>query len=389
MRISIYESVKIIGKMGISESAQARLNAMLKEFQILAQSQVGYPCNQNFDYSELSVFMHYCLNNVGDPFHKSNFRSNTHQIEREVVAQFSDLMHLPQEQAWGYVTSGGTEGNMYGLYLGRELFPDGVVYFSQDTHYSILKILHVINARNIMIKSQDNGEIDYDDLYETIRIHRDVPVIFMANIGTTMKGAIDDLTKVHNILSDLAVNNFYIHADAALSGMILAFVEDPQPYNFDAGIDSIAISGHKLIGTPLPCGVVLTRRDYVTRIARAIEYVGVLDTTLPGSRNALTPIMLWYAFEKYGHAGFKKIVEDMLAVADYAVRRFKTFGVTAWRNKNSVTVVIPKPSDAFLRKWQIASQKEIAHIITMPHVDYALIDQLVEEYIKDKQIQAA
>ena len=26
-----------------------------------------------------------------------------------------------------------------------------------------------------MIKSQDNGEIDYDDLYETIRINRDSP----------------------------------------------------------------------------------------------------------------------------------------------------------------------------------------------------------------------
>ena len=375
--------------MGISKSAQARLNTMLKEFQTLAQSQVGYPCNQSFDYSELSVFMRYSLNNVGDPFHESNFRSNTHQIEREVIARFADLMHLPQEQAWGYVTSGGTEGNMYGLYLGRELYPDGVVYFSQDTHYSILKILHVLNIRNIMIKSQDNGEIDYDDLYETIRIHRDVPAIFMANIGTTMKGAIDDLSKIRNILNDLAVNNFYIHADAALSGMILAFLEDPQPYGFDAGIDSIAISGHKLIGAPLPCGVVLSRRDYVARIARAVEYVGVLDTTLPGSRNALTPLMLWYAFEKYGHSGFKQIVKDMLAVAEYAVQRFNAFGIKAWRNKNSVTVVIPKPSDKFLEKWQIASQKEIAHIITMPHVDYELIDRLVEAYIKDRHIQAA
>ncbi len=375
--------------MGISGAAQTRLNAMLKKFQTLAQSQVGYPCNQKFDYSELSVFMRYCLNNVGDPFHESNFRSNTLQIEREVIAEFADLMHLPQAQAWGYVTSGGTEGNMYGLYLGRELYPKGVVYFSQDTHYSVLKILHVLNVRNIMIKSQDNGEIDYDDLYETIRIHRDVPVIFMANIGTTMKGAVDDLTKVRNILNDLTVNNFYIHADAALSGMILAFVDDPQPYDFDAGIDSIAISGHKLIGAPLPCGIVLTRRDYVNRIARAIEYVGVLDTTLPGSRNALTPLMLWYAFEKYGHDGFKEIVADMLAVAEYAVLRFNKFGVKAWRNKNSATVVIPKPSATFLHNWQIASQGEIAHIITMPHVDRPLVDRLVDEYIKDRQTQAA
>ena len=75
------------------------------------------------------------------------------------------------------------------------MFPEGVVYFSQDTHYSVVKILCVLKARNIMIKSRDNGEIDYDDLRETIRINRDVPVIFLANIGTTMKGAVDDVAQ--------------------------------------------------------------------------------------------------------------------------------------------------------------------------------------------------
>ena len=134
-------------------------------------------------------------------------------------------------------------------------------------------------------RSQDNGEIDYDDLYETIRINRDVPAIMMANIGTTMKGAIDDVGKIRDILNDLAVTRSYLHADAALSGMILPFVDDPQPYGFD----SVSVSGHKMVGSPLPCGVALTRREYVSRIARAIEYVGVLDTTLTGSRNALTP----------------------------------------------------------------------------------------------------
>ena len=98
---------------------------------------------------------------------------------------------------------------MYGLYIGRELFPDGVFYFSQDTHYSAVKILRLLNARNIMIKSQDNGEIDYDDLYETIRINRDVPAVVMANIGTTMKGAVDDVLKVRDILDDLAITKRY------------------------------------------------------------------------------------------------------------------------------------------------------------------------------------
>ncbi|MCY4383064.1 MAG: histidine decarboxylase [Nitrospinae bacterium] len=368
---------------------RAHLDALRSEFEELSRLQVGYPCNQNFDYSDLLPFMEYSLNNVGDPFHDSNFRSNTHEIEREVIARFASLMRLEQEHAWGYVTSGGTEGNMYGIYMGRELFPDGVVYFSQDTHYSVLKILRVLNVRNIMIKSQENGEIDYEDLRETIRIHRDSPVIFMANIGSTMKGAVDDVSRVRGILDDLAVTNAYIHADAALSGMILPFVDDPQPYGFDAGFDSVSISGHKLIGCPLPCGVVLTKRDYVARIARSIEYVGVLDTTLPGSRSGLTPLMLWYAFERLGMDGFRELVKEMLAVAAYAVERFGEFGIPAWRHKNSVTVVFPRPPAEVMRKWQIAPLGDIAHIITMPHVTREMVNEFVDDCVKHKHRQTA
>lgn len=364
----------------LPKEAQARLDALLEDFEGFARRQIGYPCNQDFDYEALAPFLRYSINNVGDPFHDSNLLSNTHEIEREVVARFADLMRLPEEQTWGYVTSGGTEGNMYGLYMARALFPNGMVYFSQDTHYSVLKILSALNMRNIMVKSREDGEIDYDDLHETIRIHRDVPVIIMANIGSTMKGAVDDLARVRAILDDLAVTNSYIHADAALSGMILPFVDDPQPYGFDAGVDSAAISGHKLIGSPLPCGVVLTKRDYVARVARSIEYVGVLDTTLAGSRNALTPLILWYAFERRGTGGFRRVVAEMLAVAEYAVERFRERGVSAWRHRNSVTVVFPRPAGRkVMRSWQIAPLRDIAHVITMPHVTRGMIDEFVEE----------
>ena len=366
---------------GVGPEAQERLKGLLRSFDVSAAHMMGYPVNLDFDYSELLPFLQYSANNVGDPFHDSNFASNTHEIEREVIGTFADMMRLPRDDAWGYVTSGGTEGNMYGLYIGRETYPDGVVYFSQDTHYSVVKILRLLKARNIMIKSQPNGEIDYDDLYETIRINRDVPVIFMANIGTTMKGAIDDVNRVRDILDDLAVSNFYIHADAALSGMILPFVDDPQPYGFDSGFDSVAVSGHKMIGSPLPCGVALTRKEYVSRIARSIEYVGVLDTTLTGSRSAFAPLLIWYAFQSRGLDGFREIVTRSLANAEYAVERFNEVGISAWRNRNSVTVVFPRPSDAVVRKWQIAPYEDIAHIITMPNVSRGAIDALVDDVL--------
>ncbi len=370
----------------LSMEARDRLSALKDAFDQAAAHLIGYPTNQNFDFSELLPFLQYSANNVGDPFHDSNYRVNTHEIEREVVARFAAMMRLDANDAWGYVTTGGTEGNMYGLYMSRELYPQGVVYFSQDTHYSILKILRVLNMRNIMIKSQDNGEIDYDDLYETIRINRDVPVIIMANIGTTMKGAVDDLQHVRRILDDLAITRSYIHSDAALSGLILPFVPNPQPFGFDAGADSLAVSGHKLIGAPLPCGVVLTKREYVARIARSVEYVGVMDTTLSGSRNAWTPLVLWYALEQYGAGGFRELVTEMLAVAEYAVERFNDRGIPAWRNRNSVTVVFPKPPQPIIRKWQLAPYGDIAHLITMPHVTRKLVDELLDEWLVPAQL---
>ena len=141
-----------------------RLEQLLGDIYVDTRQQVGYPVNQDFDYSPLLPFLDYSINNVGDPFHPSNFWGNTHEIEREVIGIFAGLMRLEPESAWGYVTSGGTEGNMYGLYLARELYPNGMFYFSEDTHYSVLKNVRFLNARHIMIRGQENGEIDYEDL---------------------------------------------------------------------------------------------------------------------------------------------------------------------------------------------------------------------------------
>lgn len=358
---------------------QQRLDGLLSDIHKATRQQIGYPVNQDFDYTPLLPFMHYSINNVGDPFHPSNFWGNTHEIEREVINRFAGLLRIAPEDAWGYVTSGGTEGNMYGLYLARELFPNAMFYFSEETHYSVLKNVRVLNARHIMIRRQDNGEIDYDDLYEMIRVNRDLPAVIMANIGTTMRGAVDEIGRLKGILKDLAVSSSYIHADAALSGMILPFVADPQPYGFDAGIDSVSVSGHKLIGAPLPCGVVLTRKPYVERVGRAIEYVGVEDTTLSGSRSAIAPLMLWYALAQRGEDGFRAVVRGMLDTAEYAVGQFNERGIPAWRHRNSVTVVFPKPAPAVFGKWQMAPEGDIAHIITMPHVTRQMVDELVND----------
>ena len=367
--------------MPLSAGDHDRLDELFDRLTQARSRCIGYPTNQEFDYSELFRFLQFSINNVGDPFSGSNYRLNTHDFEREVVADFARYTRAPADEYWGYVTNGGTEGNMYGLYVARELFPQGMVYFSEDTHYSVAKILRLQHTRNIMIKSQPNGQLDYEDLHETLRIHRDVPPIIFANIGTTMKGSIDDLGRIHSILEDLAIGESYIHADAALSGMILPFVDDPPPWNFADGADSLSISGHKLLGCPLPCGVVLARKRNVDRIARNVEYVGALDTTISGSRNAMTPLMLWHRLRSLGDDGLRELVQRCLHLAQYAVDALRANHIDAWRHdKNSVTVVFPRPPEALMKQWIIAPRKKIGHIITLPHMSEAMIDEFVRDF---------
>jgi histidine decarboxylase len=368
----------------LSEGDRQRLEDLDARLAELKESFIGYPCNGVFDYSPLFRFLRYTFNNVGDPYVTSNYQLNTHDFEREVVEIFGRLAKAPADSMWGYVTGGGTEGNMYGIFLGRELHPEGVVYYSEDTHYSVNKILRCLHVRNIMIKSDSDGRIDLEDLYETIRIHRDVPPIIFANVGTTVKGAVDDLASIRKILQDLAISQYYLHVDAALSGMILPFVERPQPWNFADGAHSISISGHKMIGSPIPCGVVLAKKKNVDRIARQIEYVGTLDTTIPGSRNAFAPLVLWYAFHTLGEEGIRRNVEKCLEMADYAIIRFSQIGRRAWRHPNSVTVVFDRPSMKMIKKWQLAVQDGSAHIITMPHVTREQIDRFVADLAEDE-----
>lgn len=358
---------------------QKRLNDFYGQLKKEANLFLGYPSNTYFDYSPLFRFLEFPMNNVGDPFTPSNYQLNSNDFECEVIREFSRLCYAPEGASWGYVTNGGTEGNMYGLFLARELYPEGMVYYSQDTHYSVDKILRCLKLRSTMIKSNPDGTMNLEDFRETLRIHPTIPPIIFANIGTTMKGAVDDLAGIKSICDELAMTRSYIHADAALSGMILPFIDSPPPWNFASGIDSLSISGHKMIGSPMPCGVVLALKSHVDRIAQSVEYIGTLDTTLSGSRSGIVPLFLWYALRRQGFSGFRKTIQECLDVAAYATSRLNEINMHAWRHPYSNTVVFDRPPTKVIKKWQLAPYQDIAHIIAMPQVTRNSIDVFIND----------
>lgn len=367
--------------MSLSAADRDRLNRHLEDLARYRETELGYPVAFDIDFKPLLPYLGFSLNNVGDPFMDAHYRINSREFEREVLQFFAELTHAPEGDWWGYVTNGGTEGNLYGMYLAREMFPDGIVYFSRDSHYSVAKNLRFLGMRNIMIRSQPNGEMDYDDLRQTIRIRRDAAPIIFANIGTTMTEGRDDLAVIRQILDDLALDRHYIHSDAALCGGYAAFLEPRPSWDFSDGADSIAISGHKFFAMPIPCGIVLARRSYVERVGQSVAYIGTRDTTISGSRNGFTVMGLWYAIRSFGLDGMKARLEKAMATADYAEARFRAAGIVARRNRGALTVVFPKPVDEVCDKWQLATAGAISHIVCMPHVRREQIDALLEDIL--------
>ena len=347
---------------------------------------IGYPESADFDYGILDRFLRFSINNCGDWSKYCNYRLNSFNFESEVMRYFAGLFRIPFEESWGYVTNGGTEGNLFSCYLARELFAGGTLYFSTASHYSIAKTARLLGIKTRPVEARTDGEIDYDDLAGKIAEDGEQHPIIVANIGTTLQGAVDDVSVIQRRLAEIGLKraDYYIHADAALSGMILPFTEQPQPFDFEDGIDSLSVSGHKMIGCPMPCGIVLTRKRHVSRITSRVDYIMADDKTISGSRNGHTPLMMWVAIRAHTYSDWRHRVGRCLKMAGLVTERFHQAGIAALRHRNSITVVFPRPSDALCREYGLAASGDIAHLITTPHHrDTTHVDSLINRILDD------
>jgi histidine decarboxylase len=339
---------------------------------------IGFPSALDFDYTPLSrFFARHVLNNVGDPTVDGTWVHHTKAMEREVLATVADLLRAPRTDRWGYVTSGATEGNLCALYVARRAFADAVVYHSDAAHYSVPKAVDLLAMSSEVVRTDARGEVDYADLRAKVSAHRDRPAVMVANIGTTMTEAVDDVRRIRAVLDDLEVKRQFIHADAALAGLPLAllgpFVDRPG-FDFADGADSMIISGHKFIGSPVPCGVVVIRSHHNLTGRGLIPYIGTTDTTIAGSRSGHAPLLLWYALRHYGIEGLRQRAERCRRMAEYTQARLTEFGWEAYRHPYAFTVVMRTPPPAVLARWVLPSNGDWSHIVCVPGVSTRQID---------------
>lgn len=366
---------------------EERLNELLYKLQKEQNYYLGYPNNHSFCYKSLAPFLNLVINNIGDPF-VGNLGLNTCEIEREVILKFANWVN--NDDPWGYVTNGSSESNLKALDIAQKKYPDGVVLCSQATHYSIAKACKMLQLKCITIDQQPNGEISYTHLFQVAKSLKRYPLIICANIGTTMTGAIDRISMIEKIMTDQGIENYHLHCDAAHFGGYLPFLGEGGLFDFRNNIHTMSVSGHKFLGSPIPCGIFLTKTSLLNEILHPhIEYTGSPDNTISGSRNGLTPLILYQAFQRWGEVGYKELAQDMFQLRDYAVRKLETISWPCWSNVLSNTVVIRRPDEELVRKWKLAVEEDIAHIITVPGVTEERIDVFVEDLLRSHNLDKA
>jgi histidine decarboxylase len=364
-------------------SVAKRLDALKTRLQDDYLHYIGFPGVPGTDFAELAPLLPMLINNVGDPYVGGFDGVVSKDFEQEVLAFFADLFRAPKDH-WGYLTTGGTEGNLYALYLARQKYPEATVYYSQAAHYSIPKCIHILAMRGIVVKAHGHGEMDYQDLHHELSKRPGQPAIIVATAGTTLTEAHDDLTLIARALRESGVREHFIHADAAMAGIYAALLEPRRRFDFGDGADSLSVSGHKFIGAPMPCGVVLVHSADKDRLVARSNYTGSVDTTITGSRSGHAPLYFWLAIQQWGLDGLRRRAQGGQQVADYAHKRLLEIGWRAWRNPGALTVVLASPRPHVISKWQLASADGWSHIVCMPGISREKVDAFIDELVRTR-----
>jgi len=278
------------------------------------------------------------------------------------------------------------------------------VFFAKDsTHYSIPKISEILKLNIRTISTLPDGQIDLKNLQKELILHSAAhphsSVILIANIGTTVTGAIDDVPKMKEIVESIPkIPNYTIHIDGALTGFVLPII---KPFGsienyFDAiGVNSLVFSAHKYLGMSQPCGIIVAKRNFFEKAFEtrecSIDYVGnIRDVTITGSRSGLNVLMFYNALK---HLGLPEttdkltaMVNDNIETANYlAAELGKIYGTEKVYHPHQFNVLFPKPSMEMARKYQLMLTGDTATVCILANVTKDLIDTFITDLKKDRR----
>jgi len=336
---------------------------------------MGFP-GTNPELISTTVYSQYLdqhANNIGlhtmDKDSEVGFQG-TQEAERQVIAMAADLMDASLDEIDGYISSGGTEANIAGCWIGRNAQNGGptAIVCSFLTHYSILK---AANLLGISQEAQPDGQglhllgADEDGHILLKRLHQKIfdlaskgiaNIIVVGNAGTVMLGSVDDIPAMSEIIERMKGIfphiNIHFHVDAAIGGFIVPFVKELPDIGFNnSAVDSISMDGHKTGLTPYGSGIIMARKGLFERIKSIAPYVPGNDYTLCGSRAGAMALSCWAVMRKLGKDGYALKAKRLIVLTDYIQERLKELGISTFDSDTNIVGV----------KQQLSCEKIIAH----------------------------
>lgn len=262
-------------------------------------------------------------------------------VELGVVRWLCRTCGFP-DTAGGLFVSGGSMANLTALVAARNaLLHDRVegatVYFSDQTHSSVQRALHVIGfLREQMRKlpSDENFRLSVQALGEAIKADRAKglrPFCIVANAGTTNTGAIDPLTE----LSELAkAEKMWLHVDGAFGAAAILSDRGRALLGGIKHADSISLDPHKWLFQSFECGCVLVRdmarlksafqikADYLRDVHRNEAEFNAGDHGVQLSRS-FRALKVWLSLQTFGVSAFRDAITRGFELAEIAEREFR------------------------------------------------------------------
>lgn len=374
-----------------------KLNALAKDILAHKYNQLGYPFNQDtgmehfYDWLAKSGLGKITLINVGDPYKTDWDMLNTDYFEREAINFIANHYGF-ENNHWGVLSNGGTDGNMHGVYFGRKALwtkckIPPILYVSREAHYSLQKIGDIQNIETRIINSLPMGQMDTEDLERKMSAER--PALIAIAIGGTFKGAIDDQQAINEVIKRVNPPAVYKHLDAALFGGYLPYLEDESARDIvnakKSGFDSVAVSGHKFLSMNEPIGIFICRKEVLESVnENPVEYLNGTIPTLNCSRSGFDALKLYWRIKTLGENGLQKEAEHTLKMSELLYKKMKATGIEVWKNPYSDTIIFRRPDREKVKKYALACGSDetlglLSHIVVMQY----FTPELIEEIVKD------
>jgi len=329
----------------------------------------------------VKAHMQFISSNIGD----FGLFSGTKELEEKVIKMMGSL--LGDDNACGYITTGGTESNIQALRASRNLskktHPNIVIPAS--AHFSFDKISNLLGIELRKASLDSEFKVDLESV-ESLIDENTIALVGVA--GSTEFGQIDPVGELAGIALS---NSLFLHVDAAFGGFVIPFLDKKYDFDFSVkGVTSITADPHKMGLSTIPAGGLLFREEAcLLPLEIDTPYLTIRKQhSLAGTRSGAAVAAAYAVMMHLGREGYRKIVARCMKMTQRLVEGVEELGIGPLIEPvmNIVALDVPELEETRKRLrskgWttSITRAPKAMRLIVMPHLNEENIELFISDF---------